>query len=47
MPGVPPSAPGAQLPCRGNGDGKYDYLLLENEAGEFKGTRSSAQNDSR
>jgi hypothetical protein len=43
MPGISPSAPGAQLPCRGNGDGKFDNLLLENEAAEFTGTKGEAQ----
>lgn len=38
MPGVAPSAPGAQLACHGNGDGNYDYALLENEVGDFTGT---------
>ena len=38
MPGVAPSAPGAQLACHGNGDGNYDYALLENEEGDFTGT---------
>ena len=45
MPGIAPSAPGAQLSCHGNGDGNYDYLLLENEVANFKGT--AAHGDSR
>ena len=47
MPGIAPSAPGAQLPCHGNGDGDYDYLLLENEVANFKGTAGSAQDSRR
>jgi hypothetical protein len=43
MPGIAPSAPGAQLPCHGNGDGRYDYLLLENEVANFTGTTGQAQ----
>jgi hypothetical protein len=45
MPGIAPSAPGAQLTCHGNGDGNYDYLLLENEVATFRGT--AAAGDSR
>jgi hypothetical protein len=37
MPGIAPSAPGAQLSCHGNGDGNYDYLLLENATADFTG----------
>ncbi|MFI5241632.1 MAG: hypothetical protein ACHQRL_01380 [Gemmatimonadales bacterium] len=37
MPGTPPNAPGAQLACHGNGDGNYNYLLLENEVADFTG----------
>ena len=45
MPGIAPSAPGAQLSCHGNGDGNYDYLLLENDVAVFKGT--AARDDAR
>lgn len=41
MPGIAPSAPGAQLTCHGNGDGNYDYLLLENEVATFRGTAAA------
>jgi hypothetical protein len=37
MPGVPPTAPGARLACHGNGDGNYDYVLLENDVADFTG----------
>lgn len=37
MPGVVAGAPGAQLPCHGNGDGDYRYVLLENETADFTG----------
>jgi hypothetical protein len=47
MPGIAPSAPGAQLPCHGNGDGNYDYMLLENEVANFKGAAGSAQDSRR
>jgi hypothetical protein len=47
MPGIAPSAPGAQLPCHGNGDGNYDYLLLENDVANFKGTAGSARTGTR
>jgi hypothetical protein len=45
MPGIPPNFPGAQLRCRGNGDGDYHYVLLENSAADFRGT--PARSDSR
>lgn len=35
---VKPGAPGAALPCHGNGDGDYTYMLMENEIADFKGT---------
>jgi hypothetical protein len=41
MPGVDPSAPGAQLACHGNGDGNYGYVLLENEVADFTGTAAT------
>ncbi len=41
MPGVSPSAPGALLACDGNGDGNYDYELLENQVADFTGVRPS------
>ena len=28
-------APGAALPCRGNGDGDYAYMLMENDIASF------------
>ena len=37
MPGIAASALGAQLACHGNGDGNYDYVLLENEVADFDG----------
>ena len=40
MPGVSRSAPGALLACHGNGDGNYDYLLLENDVADFTGAAS-------
>jgi hypothetical protein len=42
MPGIAPSAPGAQLSCHGNGDGNYDYLLFENATADFTGTNGTA-----
>lgn len=47
MPGIAPSAPGAQLSCHGNGDGNFDYVLLENEVAKFRGTDDAAQNSRR
>jgi hypothetical protein len=47
MPGIAPSAPGAQLSCHGNGDGNYDYVLLENEVANFRGTDDAARNSRR
>ena len=47
MPGIAPSAPGAQLSCHGNGDDNYVYLLLENEVANFKGTQGSGQKSAR
>jgi hypothetical protein len=38
MPGIAPPAPGAMLPCHGNGDGNYDYVLLDNEVAKFTGS---------
>jgi hypothetical protein len=38
MPGIASGAPGAQLACHGNGDGNYQYVLLENEVADFTGT---------
>jgi hypothetical protein len=43
MPGVPPAGPGAQLACHGNGDGNFDYPLLEDREADFTGTSSSSQ----
>jgi hypothetical protein len=38
MPGRRSSADaGSGLPCRGNGDGDYSYVLLENEVAHFTG----------
>ncbi|HEU4586150.1 MAG TPA: hypothetical protein VFR95_10390 [Gemmatimonadaceae bacterium] len=31
------AAAGSELPCRGNGDGDYSYVLLENEVAHFRG----------
>jgi len=36
--GVKPGSPGATLPCHGNGDGDYAYMLMENEVAKFTGT---------
>ena len=47
MPGIAPSAPGAQLPCHGNGDGNYNYVLLDNDVAHFTGSAVAApQHDS-
>ena len=40
-PSVKPGSPGASLPCHGNGDGDYSYMLMENEIADFTGTRAS------
>lgn len=40
-PNVKIGAPGAALPCRGNGDGDYSYVLMENEVADFVGTGAS------
>ena len=37
MPGLAATAPGATLPCHGDGDGNYAYVLLENETADFTG----------
>lgn len=37
-PSVKAGAPGASLPCHGNGDGDYAYMLMENEIAHFSGT---------
>jgi hypothetical protein len=37
---APPDGGGAQLPCAGNGDGNYGYVLYEAEPGRFEGTAS-------
>jgi hypothetical protein len=29
------------LPCTGNGDGRFDYVLHERRSAEFKGSASS------
>jgi hypothetical protein len=39
-PSVKPGAPGASLPCRGNGDGDYSYMLMENEVAKFTGSNT-------
>lgn len=31
-----PDGPAVQLPCNGNGDGNYDYVLLENSLAIFR-----------
>jgi hypothetical protein len=46
MPGIAPSSPGAQLPCHGNGDGNYDYVLLDNDVANFTGMASASRADS-
>jgi hypothetical protein len=40
-PSVKPGSPGASLPCHGNGDGDYSYMLMENEIADFTGTGAS------
>jgi len=41
MPGrLPSSAAGSSLPCHGNGDGDYSYVLLDNAAAHFTGESS-------
>ncbi len=41
MPGRrPASAAGSSLPCRGNGDGDYGYVLLDDAAARFTGESS-------
>ncbi|HEV7702741.1 MAG TPA: hypothetical protein VGO46_00560 [Gemmatimonadaceae bacterium] len=40
-PNVKAGAPGASLPCSGNGDGDYAYMLMENEIAHFSGTARS------
>jgi len=47
MPGIAPTAPGAQLACHGNGDGDFGYVLLENKVADFTGTNPSAHDSSR
>lgn len=47
MPGIATSAPGAQLPCHGNGDGNYDYALLDNEAANFTGSTAPLRDSAR
>jgi hypothetical protein len=37
-PSVKAGSPGATLSCRGNGDGDYTYMLMENELAHFTGT---------
>lgn len=40
-PGAKPGQPGAELPCSGNGDGDYAYMLMENEIAPFDGTAAA------
>lgn len=40
-PGAARGAPGASLPCSGNGDGMYAYMLMENELASFTGTSAA------
>jgi hypothetical protein len=47
MPGIAPTAPGAQLACHGNGDGDFGYVLLENKVADFTGSNPSAHDSSR
>jgi hypothetical protein len=42
-PGLASDAPGAALPCHGNGDGNYQYLLLENEVAVFTGKAATSR----
>lgn len=35
--GAPPGSEGASLPCAGNGDGDYSYVLLEQQLALFTG----------
>jgi hypothetical protein len=47
MAGIAPTAAGAQLACHGNGDGNYEYLLLENEVADFTGTETTTHDTTR
>ena len=47
MPGIAPTAPGAQLACHGNGDGNFEYVLLEDAVADFTGTAATARDSSR
>lgn len=47
MPGLAPTAPGAQLACRGNGDGNYGYVLLENDVADFTGSDTAVRDSSK
>jgi hypothetical protein len=47
MPGIKPTAPGAQLACHGDGNGDFGYVLLDNKVADFTGTSASAQDSSR
>lgn len=46
MPGVRPTAPGAQLACHGDGDGDFGYVLLDNKVADFTGTDVPAHDSS-
>lgn len=47
MPGVAPTAPGAQLACHGNGDGNFRYVLLEDQVATFTGTGAAERDSSK
>lgn len=47
MPGVARSVAGSQLPCHGNGDGNYDYVLLDDGAAKFTGTSALPHDSTR
>ncbi|MEO8879815.1 MAG: hypothetical protein ABI446_05415 [Gemmatimonadaceae bacterium] len=47
MPGVVSSVAGSQLPCHGNGDGNYDYVLLENGPAHFTGSTAPLHDSTR
>lgn len=47
MPGLARSAAGSQLPCHGNGDGNYGYVLLDDGAAKFTGTSALAHDSAR
>lgn len=40
-PGARAGTPGASIPCHGNGDGDYAYMLMENEVADFTGAAAA------